>query len=104
MNGSVTVTVVQVVTTRDALGRETYATTEQDVDDVMFAPLSPSERPDDQGAPLTVASGTFYLPVALQLNADDVILHAGHEWRVTGGSQVWIDQTEAQADRAGAFG
>jgi hypothetical protein len=104
VNGSTTITVVQVTTTRSALGVETYETTEQDVADVMFEPLAPSERPDDAGAPKTVVRGKFYLPVALQLNADDLVLHDGYEWRVEGGSQVWVDQTEVAAVRAGAFG
>lgn len=104
MIGSVTVTVVQVTTTRDALGRETYSTLEQDVDDVMFEPLSPSERPDAVGTPKTVVPGKFFLPIPLQLNADDLILYDGHEWRLDGGSQVWVDQTEISTSRAAKFG
>lgn len=104
MNGSVTVTVVAVTTTRDGLGNETYATVQQDVGDVMFEPLAPLERPDTSGTPLTVVPGKFYLPVALQLNADDLILYAGYEWRVEGGSQVWVDQTECATVRAAKFG
>lgn len=104
MIGSVTVIVVQVTTTRDGLGNESYSTVQQDVGDVSVAPELSTERPDSAGTPLTVVPARFYLPVPLQLNADDLILHAGYEWRVEGGSQVWVDQTEVATIRAAKFG
>lgn len=103
MNGSVTVTVVQVTTTRDKLSRETYETVEQDIADVMVAPVTRTELDKPSGGDTVAATATFYLPVALDLNADDLILHDGHEWRVSGGSLVWVDQTEVTATRGSAF-
>lgn len=103
MIGSVTVTFVQVTTTRDRLGNETYETIEQDVDGVMVEPVPQTEQDDPNGTQLVVTRSRFYAPVVVDLNADDIVLHAGYAWRVDGGSQVWVDQTVATAVRTSEF-
>jgi hypothetical protein len=96
-----TVTVVQVTTTTDDLGDSTTATLEQDVDGVLFEPQQATERTDSR-SPGVVTPAKFYLPIPLDLDADDVILHAGFEWQVIGGSSVWGNDTEVPVKRASA--
>ena len=97
----VTVTVVQVTTTTGPLGDSTISTLEQDVDGVLFEPKQATERTDARSPGVTTPA-KFYLPVPLELDADDVILHDGYEWQVIGGSSVWGSDTEVPATRASA--
>lgn len=97
----VTVTVVQVTTTDDGLGNTTTTTLEQDVSGVLFEPQQATERTDSR-SPGVVTPAKFYLPVALTLDADDVILHDGYEWQVIAGSSVWGNDTEVPVTRASA--
>lgn len=102
MIGETTVTVIQVTTTTDDLGDQTTVTTQQVVDGVMFEPQQGVERTDPQ-SPGVVTPAKFYLPIPLQLDADDVIVDAdGVRWNVTAGSSVWHDQTEVAVTRASA--
>jgi hypothetical protein len=100
--GETTVVVTAVVTTRDKYGDETTATTTQTVSGVMFEPMQATERTDSR-TPGVTTPAKFYLPIPLQLNADDTITDAASVvWQVIGGSSVWIDQTEVPVVRASA--
>lgn len=94
-----TVTAIEVVTTTDDLGDTTTSQTERDVPGTLFEPQQATERTDSR-SPGVVTPAKFYLPTALELNADDVILDAaGVLWQVEGGSSVWQDQTEVAVKR-----
>lgn len=97
-----TVTAVQVTTTTDEVGNQTYSTLEQDVTGVLFEPQQATERTDSR-SPGVVAPAKFYLPVPLPLDADDEVLFAGHIWSVVGGASVWEDQTEVPVQRTGTL-
>lgn len=100
MIGETVVTVIQVTTTTDDLGDTTVESVEQEVGGVMFEPKQGVERTDPQ-SPGVVTPAKFYLPIPLQLDADDVIVDAdGVWWSVTAGSSVWHDQTEVAVTRA----
>jgi hypothetical protein len=99
--GEQTVTVTAVVTTTNDDGDSTTTSTTQVVDGCMFEPQQSSERTDNN-SPGVVTPAKFYLPIPLQLNADDTITDANAvEWQVLGGSSVWIDQTEVAVSRTG---
>lgn len=94
-----TVTAIEVVTDTDKHGDSTVTQTERDVDGVLFEPQQATERTDSRSPGVTTPA-KFYLPIALPLNADDVILDAdGVRWDVVGGSAVWDDQTEVPVQR-----
>jgi len=99
VNGEISVTVRQVVTTRDANGDSTTTSSTSTVTGVLFEPQQATERTDAR-SPGVVTPAKFYLPIALQLNADDEIDSAGVTWQVVGGSSVWQDQTEVPVKRA----
>jgi hypothetical protein len=95
-----TVTAIQVTTTTDELGNSTTETVETTVERVLFEPQQATERTDPR-SPGEVTPAKFYLPVPLQLNADDEINDAsGATWQVVGGSSVWGDQSEVPVQRA----
>ena len=106
---SETVTIVRTVTTPDDMGDATTTQTREDISGALFAPSHIVER----GSRGNISAGTtqpgvtipatFYLPVARELNSDDVILRNGVAWRVLGGSAVWGDQTEVPVERTDAF-
>lgn len=103
------VTIVSTVTTPDDMGDSTTTETREDIPGVLFAPSQIVERGSRGNMsagttqPGVMIPATFYLPVARQLNSDDVILHDGLAWRVLGGSAVWGDQTEVPVERTDAF-
>lgn len=102
MLGETTVTVIQVATTTDDLGDSTTATDETQVSGVLFEPRQGVER-TDSNSPGVVTPAKFYLPVPLQLDADDAIIDAaGVRWEVIAGSSVWGSQTEVAVTCAGA--
>ena len=97
-----TVTARQVTTTTDDYGDSTTTTTETVVPNVLFEPKQATERTDSRSPGVTTPA-KFYLPVPLQLDADDEIVDAaGVVWSVIGGSSVWGNQTEAPVERASA--
>lgn len=97
-----TVVVEHVVTTEDDLGNSTTARTTQTVARCLFEPQQAVERTDPR-SPGVVTPAKFYLPIPLQLDADDTITdEASVVWQVIGGSAVWIDQTEVPVKRAGS--
>lgn len=94
-----TVTAIEVVTTTDDLGDTETSQTERDVPGSLFEPQQGTERTDSR-SPGVVTPAKFYLPIAIQLDADDVILDAdGVHWDVIAGSSVWQDQTEVAVKR-----
>lgn len=96
-----TVTAISVTVDTDVYGDSTTTQTEQQVAGVLFEPQQGTERTDSR-SPGVVTPAKFYLPVALQLDADDVILDASEvPWEVIAGSSVWQDQTEVAVRRAG---
>jgi hypothetical protein len=95
-----TVTAIQVTTTDDGLGNTTTTQTEQTVSGVLFEPRQATERTDSR-SPGVVTPAKFYLPIGLELDADDVIVDAaGVWWQVVGGSSVWGQDTEVPVTRA----
>lgn len=94
-----TITAISVVTTTDDHGDSTTTQTERDIPGVVFEPMQSTERTDSR-SPGVTSPAKFYLPIALELDADDVILRGGVVWQVDGGSSVWGDQTEVPVKRA----
>lgn len=95
-----TVVAIHVETTSDPYGNETTTQVEQSVSGALFEPRQATERTDPRSPGVTTPA-KFYLPIALELDADDVIVDAaGVSWQVVGGSSVWGDQTEVPVARA----
>lgn len=102
MIGEQTVTVTAVTTTTDDYGDTSTSTATTTVPGCMFEPMQATERTDAH-SPGVVTPAKFYLPIPLQLNADDKITDAASVvWQVVGGSSVWVDQTEVPVKRASA--
>lgn len=96
-----TVTAISVETTTDPLGDSTTTQTEQTIDGVLFEPQQGTERTDSRSPGVTTPA-KFYLPVAIHLDADDLIVDADEVlWQVVAGSAVWQDQTEVAVKRTG---
>jgi len=96
-----TVTVRQISSTGDGLGNSVGTTANVTVGGVLFEPQQATER-TDANSPGVVTPAKFYLPVPLQLDADDEIVADGITWQVIGGSSVWGTQTEVPVKRASA--
>lgn len=93
---TVTVTAVKVTTAVDDLGDETETRTEHTIDGCLFEPQQATERSDNR-SPGVVVPAKVYLPVALQLDADDLVRIGGPDgtpWQVVARAAVWGDQTE----------
>ena len=100
MLGTITATVVRVVTTTNDLGDSTTSSNSLEVPGVLFEPQQGAER-TDRDSPGVVTPAKFYLPIPLELDADDAIIDAaGVRWEVIAGSSVWGSQTEVAVQRA----
>lgn len=99
---TVTISVTRVVTTTDDLGNSTETTTQEAIPGCLFEPQQSTERTDSR-SPGVITPAKFYAPVALPLDADDVVTdESGVQWQVVGGSAVWGDQTEVPVKRIGS--
>lgn len=94
MLSNCTVTVRSVTTTTDNLGDSTTTTADTVLDWALIAPRSSTERTDPR-APAVVTAASIYGPFGTSLNADDVLIVAGHSpsmdgtWQVEGMPGDW---------------
>lgn len=94
MLSNCTVTVRSVVTTTDDLGNSSTVPTVSTLAWALIAPRSSNERTDSR-SPAVISAATIYGPFGTALDADDVLIVAGHSpsmdgvWQVEGRSGDW---------------
>lgn len=82
-----TVTIRRVTTTDNGLGDTESTTADTVLDWALFTPRSSSERVDPR-SPAVITAATIYGPFGTALDANDLILVAGHSTAADGSWQV----------------
>lgn len=94
MLANCTASVIAVETDTDDLGNSTVETFETVLAWALIAPRTSSERTDPR-SPAVVTAATLYGPFGVAIDADDLVVIAGHsatfdgEWQVEGMPGQW---------------